>query len=433
MTALSAALEAVALFLVVVGLAKFGTLLKGCLVLRRLARSRPSVERPVLLKSPLVPVVSVVAIPPASFAEGRDFARRLLDLQFANHEVVVVLDAPDGDTLARWSADFHLALSARAVNKFPAEQAAVRGIYESMDPVRLVLVDLERTGKPGRARKADAWNAGIRVAAAPVVGLLDPDCEFDPALLLSLMVPILEDPERTIAVCGVDLPPAPGGFIAALGALESLRIWLGRGAAFAGWNLLVPVPGASMLVRREILPRVGGLRGDPLRLFLDLHAISRAAAKGAARIAFVPDSVSHSRAPRSWVDLGRRIARDQAQLGTAIRHRGRGGLWAIGWGLPALFVVRWICPLLETAAYAGTAAGWILGWIQPAVAGLVLFSTVGIGILVSMAAVGLRELAQTQASDPVQLAVLFLSAIPENLGYRQLRNLWLIAGFFRPA
>ena len=46
------------------------------------------------------------------------------------------------------------------------------------------------------------------------------------------------------------------------------------------------------------------------------------------------------------------------------------------------------------------------------------------------AAVVLRELAEPSGMTPWALAALCLTAIPENLGYRQIRNLWLIGGFF---
>jgi hypothetical protein len=61
---------------------------------------------------------------------------------------------------------------------------------------------------------------------------------------------------------------------------------------------------------------------------------------------------------------------------------------------------------------------------------LVLVTGIGGGMVNSMAAVVLRELAEPSGIAAAPLAALFLTAIPENLGYRQLRNLWLIAGFF---
>jgi hypothetical protein len=74
-----------------------------------------------------------------------------------------------------------------------------------------------------------------------------------------------------------------------------------------------------------------------------------------------------------------------------------------------------------------------MGWIDPPLAGLVLLSTVGMGLVVSMAAVVLRELGEFRGSNPTRLAALFFATIPENLGYRQVRNLWLIAGLFQSA
>lgn len=366
MTAASTVLPAIALFLFVMGIATFGAMLKGCLVQCRLARRTPSLDAAPLLKSPLVPAVSVIAIPP----ESRDFVRRLLSLQFGNLEVVVALDGPSGAGLATWIEEFHLSRSARA-----------SGVYESRDPLRLLVVDAGVDAGP-----AGALNAAVSAASAPIIGLVGPECEFDSTLLLNLIRPMLEDPERTIAVCGM-MPPPPvsARWTEYFGAIESLRSWLARCAAFAGWDLLVPVPGASMLVRRDAIRSAGGFRGGPLELFLDLHALSRAG--GNSGIAFVAESASYARVPRSWADLRRRASQDQAQIACAMRRRGTAGIWAIGWGLPALFLVRWVRPLLETAALALLAAGWVMGRINPALAGLVLLCTVGMEISLSMAAV----------------------------------------------
>src|SRR5262249_39793027 len=106
------------------------------------------------------------------------------------------------------------------------------------------------------------------------------------------------------------------------------------------------------------------------------------------------------------------------------------GWRSIGWGLPALLAVRLFRPLLETVAYLLVVAGLIVGWVTPALAGFVLVSTIGMGMVVSMAAVALHELAGYEPSDPGRLSSLFFAAIPESLGYRQIRNLWLVGAFF---
>jgi hypothetical protein len=101
----------------------------------------------------------------------------------------------------------------------------------------------------------------------------------------------------------------------------------------------------------------------------------------------------------------------------------------LGWGLPGLFAIRFLRPLLETAVLVLTLVGVLAGWVDAPLAGVVLLATVGLGIILSMATVVFGELAETTGSDPDRLLRMFLCVFPENLGYRQIRNLWLIAGY----
>ena len=87
--------------------------------------------------------------------------------------------------------------------------------------------------------------------------------------------------------------------------------------------------------------------------------------------------------------------------------------------------------MLETVSLPLAAAGLALGWVDPALAGLTLLASAGVGVALSTAAVVLREMVDPGLREPGYMARLFLTAIPENLGYRQVRNLWLIAAFFR--
>ena len=180
--------------------------------------------------------------------------------------------------------EFHLYPQERVVPEgLPA--AAIRGCYLSRDPIRLLVVDKQAGGA------ADALNAGVNAAQYPVIGLVDPEADFIPELLLRLIRPMLGDWEGTIAVCGVAPPPPARGLAGCIGAIESLRLWLARCAAFSAWNRLLPVPGACMLVKREAVRSVGGFRAGALELFLDLHAAARATASP-ARVAFLASPVS---------------------------------------------------------------------------------------------------------------------------------------------
>jgi hypothetical protein len=76
-------------------------------------------------------------------------------------------------------------------------------------------------------------------------------------------------------------------------------------------------------------------------------------------------------------------------------------------------------------AVVGLAAGWV-GW---PIAALLFLSTAVLGMLTSMTALILREFADPSIGEPARLVTLFAAAVIEILGYRQLRNFWLIAAW----
>lgn len=414
--------QALGVLLFLLGVGAFRVLVQGGFTLRRRTRAGWPDYSPVVLKSALAPAVTTIAVPPDASPESRLFARRLLDLEFGRNEVVVVLDGPSEADMATWSNEFKLFRSARPVEqKLPTAQ--VRGVYESRDPIRVVVVDKEAGGA------ADAWNAGVNVATSPVIGLLDPASEFEQAVLLRMIQPMLEAFDETVAVCGGE-PIRPAALLTARwGALESLRAWMTRGAAFASHNLVLPIPGSAVLARRDAIVASGGFTGGALELIVRLHGYAQAAKKP-YRIAFLPEPVSYGRTPRGMAELRQMVRRDQRELALAFRHR-RSLAGPFGWGLVRdLYLDRSARPKLETLAYVLTAAGLVMGWVDWKLACFVLLATAGMGIVQSFGAVVLREVAQPGRSDPDQIGALFLAAIPENLGYRQLRNLWLIVDSF---
>jgi hypothetical protein len=406
------------------GVAAFVSLVKGWFVLRRVAMAGRQNYTAVLLKSPMVPPVSTIAVPPDASPESVLFARRLLELHFGRNEVVIVLDGPSDAEMAVWKNEFKLCPSARVIGqKLPT--APVRGIYESKDPIRVVVVDKEKGGL------VDAWNTAVNACTSPVIGLLDPASDFQPEILLRLIQPMLEAVDETIAICGGVSAPAGSGLAARFGALESLRAWMTRGAALSEANKTLPFPGSAVLVRKSSVVQAGGFTGGPLELILRLHGLGMATKKP-YRILFVPEAVSHSRTPGTRAELRQQVDRDQREIARAFFRR-IAIAGPFGWRvLRTLFYARALRPWLETLAYILAIVGFAIGWVDFRTVLLLLLATVGMGIVLSMAAVVLRELAEPEFTDEPRMSALFFAAIPENLGYRQLRNLWLIAGF-RPS
>jgi hypothetical protein len=421
-------LDAASALLLLAGVAAVLVLWKGCGVLRRLARSNTRDDVPILLKSPRVPAVSAIAVARDASAQSRAFAHKLLELHFGHHELVLVLEGVSADEMAVWIAEFHLVPTHRSTTgELSAE--TVTAAYESTDPLSMLVLQTEPSLKP-LTREADAWNTAVNAATSPVIAIFDPETEFAPESLLRLIRPMLDEPELVFAVCGTAPAPPAAGLSASYSDIEATRTWLVRCAAFAGLkNMLAPVPGSSILVRRDAILAAGGFPGGPLELFLHLQGRARRSGKP-YRAEFVPEPVSFLPAPRTMGELRRRNLRDQRAIFRALGRSGAimGGRFSLGWGLPALSLYRFWLPLLETAAIVAAIAALATGKIAAEVGLLVLLSTVGVGILVSMTSVILRELADFHGSDSARLTRLFWTAILENLGYRQIRNLWLISG-----
>src|ERR1700693_1868838 len=114
---------------------------KGAFVLRRLARENPREDCVALLKTRLAPAVSVIAVPQDGGAESRAQARRLVGLQFGNHEVLLILITPGEADFAAWSEEFHLEPSLREVSG-SLPMGDVRTVFESRDPIRLTALVL---------------------------------------------------------------------------------------------------------------------------------------------------------------------------------------------------------------------------------------------------------------------------------------------------
>ena len=413
-------IEAMVALLLLGSLAAVRVLFRGYFALRRWRREAARPDYNLLLKSPLAPSVAAIAVVPHGDPQYIAFVRRLLETAFGDREVIVVLNGASLRAVETWSDEFHLFPSFRVTGE-PLPAGPVRGVFESRDPIQLVVVD-KQAGTP-----ADALNLAVNASAAPYIALFDSNSEFDQDALLRLILPILQEPD-TLAVCGSAPPQSSGAMAGRFAEIEALRAWLGCSLAFAGWNRLLPSPGQAAIIQRKAIIDSGGWSGGLLKMFLQLHAHAHKKNRP-YRIAFLPDAVSRTPLAGSMEDLRKHLSHEQQWFAGSVAAGALGS-----WSLFALFWARFLRPLLETLLYVLTAVALVMRWIGAPLALLVILATVGSGILISMTAVVLRELAERNATDPAELRKLFLAAIPENLGYRQMRNLWLIVDFFqRPA
>jgi len=410
----------------------------GFYALRFQKRSFPRATRDALLKSPLLPRVAVLAPAYNEAAGCRESVRAMLALRYPYHEVIVINDGSKDDTLQILIDEFKLYRSGRRPGgTLPTKP--IRGIYESRDPIRLVVVDKENGGK------SDATNAGINVARTPLVCVIDSDSLMEDEALLYVIEPFLQD-DTTIATGGIVRVAngcrveggrivevrTPQNLLALFQAVEYLRAFLGGRVAFSFFNALLIISGAFGVFRREMLLEVGGFStttiGEDMELVVRLHRMCRAR-RVPYRVVFVPEPVCWTEVPETRKSL--KSQRDRWQRGTydvITQHRTmlfnpRYGVIGL-FSLPYYLLFEMLGPSIELLGYVLTALGLMFGLIRVEIALLFLGVSILFGILLSMSSVVLEELTQRRYPRPLDLARLFLASIVENLGFRQVMTVW---------
>ena len=390
-------------------------------------------------ESGLAPPISLVV---PAHNEGKNIlesVRSLLSLRYPRLEVVVVNDGSTDDTLEQLVAAFGLRRTPRVYWQRIRSQP-VRTIWWS--PAHPGLWVLDKVN----GRKADAVNAGINLASAPYVCVVDGDCVLERDAVLAIMNAILPRPAESVAAggtiriangcevgrTGVTRVRAPGSFLARSQVLEYLRAFLFGRMAWSELDSLLIVSGAFGVFRKDAVVEVGGFRhdtvGEDIDLVVRLHRHLRAAGRP-YRVAFVPDPVCWTECPETVGGLRNQRERWQRGLGETLEHNaellvnrryGRIGLFA----LPYMMIFEYLAPILEVAGYAILPVGWLLGLLDSSL--FLLFAGVALayGLCLSLATLLLEELSFRRYRDPGDLLWLASTAVLENFGLRQLHGWW---------
>lgn len=413
----------------------------------RLLRS----EREALFKSPLIPRISVLVPAHNEEATILHSVKALITLHYPSHEVVVVNDGSTDETLDRLIEEFRLYRSVRIpTGNLPTEP--IRGIYESRDPIPLVVVDKENGGK------GDALNAALNVSRAPLIAAVDADSILEPDSLLHVMKPFLEDIESdcTLATGGIVRVAngcqvehgrivrvgAPRSLLAAFQAIEYLRAFLGGRIAYSFLNSLLVISGAFGVFRRDAVVEAGGFDtdtvGEDMELIVRLHRLWRTKARhearngrvpGRYRIVFVPEPVSWTEVPETLEMLARQRNRWQRGLTESLWiHRrmafnpsfGMVGLF----GFPYFILLEMLGPTIELIGYLIVIPGLAFGFMSWQLALMFFLVSIGFGTLLSISALLLEELTVRRYPRPGDVIRLSAAAVAENFGLRQLLTVW---------
>jgi len=369
----------------------------------------------------------------------------LLQLNYSEFELVIANDGSKDDTLEVLQREFGLVLFPEAY-RIRIQTAPIRGIYLSTTHPNLRVIDKENGGR------ADSLNAAINAARYPLICVIDADSVLMRDSLQKAVEPFLEDP-RTIA-CGGTIRIANGcqvrgGFLERAGlptnwwalfqVIEYLRAFLFGRLGWSPLNGLLIVSGAFGIFNKEIVVSVGGYNkdtiGEDMELTMRLHRIMTE--RGVPyRIAFAPDPVCWTEAPENYKTLRSQRIRWAHGLGDCIAlNRGllfqRGGGVA-GWvALPFNVILEWLGPVIEVGGYVFMIVTYLLGLVPFSSLLIFLLFAIGLGMVLSVCALLLEELSFHTYPKIRHILVLFVVALVENLGYRQLNSFWRFQGLVR--
>jgi cellulose synthase/poly-beta-1,6-N-acetylglucosamine synthase-like glycosyltransferase len=415
-------------------------LVVGWRAVRRRLRSIALEDFHDIRESGIAPPVSIVV---PAHNEGKtilESVRSLLALRYPRLEVVVVNDGSDDDTLDLLIAEFGLRRTPRVYWQ-RIQSRPVRGIYWS--PAYPGLWVLDKVN----GRKADAVNAGINLASAPYVCVIDGDSVLEIDAMSAIMDAVLPRSAETVAAGGTvrianGCEISRGAGLTRVGlprtrlgsgqVVEYLRAFLFGRAAWSELGSLMIVSGAFGVFRKDVLVEVGGFRhdtvGEDMDLVVRMHRHLRAAGRP-YRIAFVPDPVCWTECPEDLRMLRHQRMRWQRGLGETLAHShdmlaspryGRIGLGA----MPYLMCVEYLGPLLEVTGYTILPVGWALGLLNHSQFLLFLAAGLVYGVCLSLATLLLEELSFRRYREPRHLLRLAGAAVVESVKLRQLNSWW---------
>src|ERR1700674_1157633 len=398
-------------------------------------------------ESPLAPPITIIA--PAHNEERsiRVSVRSLLALDYPQLEIIVVNDGSEDRTLEEMREEFRLR-PVRAVYIPEIKCAPVRGLYRSEVNATLLVIDKESVGS-----KADAVNAGLNAATSPYVCIVDADSVLERDALVRIMVPIMEDPKRVVAVGGIirvlNGSEIEGGYlkrvrlprksIEVIQVIEYLRAFLIGREAWGQGNMLTIISGAFGVFRTDLVRAVGGYRSRAIGEDFDLvarlhrHLLERGVDY---RIHFVPDPMCWTEVPSDLKSLGRQRARWQKGLLDVLwpnrdmlfRPRyGRIGCFAF----PYLWLFELFAPVVEIGGIITIVLAACLGVLSREFFLQFLIFGYAFATVISIGSVLQEEITYKRYNDWQDVVRLVSYCFLEHFPSRQLHMIWRLQGLWQ--
>ena len=399
-----------------------------------------------LMQSPLMPPVSIIVPAYNEVANVVETVQSLLGLRYPCFEVMVVNDGSVDATLDRLIERFDMHAVGRGFeDRVPCKP--IRTIYESRRFPNLVVVDKDNGGK------GDALNAGLNVSRYPLFCAMDGDSVLEEDALLRVVGPFQEYPDTMVATGGT-IRIANGSILRAgrlvevalsrallprIQVVEYLRAFLFGRMGWASLGGLLVISGAFGVFQKRAVIDAGGYAtdsvGEDMELVVRMHRSLRQR-KQPYRIGFVPEPVCWTEAPSKLAVLRRQRMRWQRGLIDSLeRHRemiGNPRYGAIGLlAMPFYLIFEMLGPVVELIGFVAVPVSYALGALDLQVMHAFFASAVLYGVIVSLVAVLLDDIAFRRYRGAAELLALTSAAIVEAVTLRPLTAAWRVGAFWK--
>lgn len=366
----------------------------------------------------------------------------LLQLEYPQYQIIVVNDGSKDKTLEILKENFNtVEIPYLPFNNLPTQQ--VNSVFLCKGSKKLLIVDKQNGGK------ADAINAGINLSESELIIVVDADSLIERDSLLKISYPFTEN-ENIIAVGGtvrvangcdinkgfVSKIGLPKAWLAKFQVVEYLRAFMFGRNGFEIMDGILIVSGAFSCFKRTDLIKIGGFLkgciGEDMEIIVRMHRTLRKE-NPKVKIAFIPDPVCWTEAPENTKIL--KLQRKRWQKGTIVSlllHKKL--LFNPSYGLlgmvvfPYFFLFEMLGPIIEVVGYFGFIIAFVFGLVSWNFAVVLILVAIFFGVALSLLAVIFEELTFSKFPETKQLLELFVLAVLENFGYRQLTSWYRFVG-----
>lgn len=366
----------------------------------------------------------------------------LLQLEYPDYQIIVVNDGSTDKTLALLQEKFNaVEIPYLPYSNLPTQK--VNSVFLCKGFKNLIIADKENGGK------ADSINAGINIADNELVIVVDADSIVERDGLLKVSYPFMEN-DNIVAVGGtiriangceinkgfVEDVSIPKSWLAKFQVVEYLRAFMFGRNGFDALDGILIISGAFSCFRKDVLVKIGGFLngciGEDMEIIVRIQRLFRGE-NPETRIAIVPDPVCWTEAPETLKILGRQ--RKRWQKGTIVSLMLHKNLFLNSqYGLlgmivfPYFVIFEMLGPIIEVLGYIIFLVSILFGLVPLSFTIIFLAVAILYGVILSLLSVIFEELTFKKYSRTSHLLELFVIAIAENFGYRQLTSYYRFKG-----